>query len=96
MGRHRYQSRGTHLVSTVARRAKCPDCRATVLSGLDEGIPVRVEPEPVDPAGELAALCDGRRTYGLVADGTLALRDEWRIRSGVGLKLYVEHPCGAR
>lgn len=50
---------------------------------------------PIDAAGELAALIDGRRTYALVA-GHLVHREPLRIRAGqVGRGIYVEHRCAA-
>ncbi|MFB9432782.1 hypothetical protein [Streptoalloteichus tenebrarius] len=57
----------------------CPRCGRLHLTGLDEGVPYRVDPAPITLSAELHARLAGRRTYALIA-GRLALRTPSRIR----------------
>lgn len=66
------------LITTRPQCAPCPRCGRLQLTGHAEGLAYRVDPAPVTPHGELAALRSGRRSYGLIADG-LAYRDAARI-----------------
>lgn len=68
-----------------ATRNLCPRCDTWTLVGLDDHTlahTVRVDPTPLTPTGELAALIATRRTYTLTSDGrrtTLQHRDAWDI-----------------
>ncbi len=47
-------------------RPTCRDCQQPILRGLDgdtAGIPVTLDPQPVDNFGEALALISGRRTF---------------------------------
>lgn len=68
----------------------CPRCRALVLTGVTErpGHEVVLDPEPLDPAGELDAVLDGRRTVTLhTVAGRLTVR---------GARAIEERPAGTR
>lgn len=82
-----------HLETTQAFVHTCPRCRATILYGLAEGIPARVDPEPVDQPGEIAAVVAGRQTYTLTRGG-LVQRDAGR-RSDPSLTgpVLAAHDC---
>lgn len=83
-----------HLASSIAVPGRCRKCGRPILVGLDEGSPVRVDLECVDPAGEVAALIQGHRSFASVAGGELAERTVGRIRAGlVGSGVRIEHRC---
>lgn len=55
---------------------RCPRCRALILAALDSpvaGIPVRVDPVPLDAEQELAARLAGRATYNLTGISRMAV-----------------------
>ena len=57
-----------HPTGRGVKAARCPTCHQPVLTGLDQNtcaIRATVDFTPLDPAGELAALLAGRRTYTL-------------------------------
>lgn len=84
---------GEHLISTRAVERRCR-CGSTILAGLDEGLPVRVDATPVDRAGELAALLEGRWTFARSRVGLLIHRNESRVRGGlVGESIHAQHRC---
>jgi hypothetical protein len=83
---------GRYLISTRAVEDECR-CGSVILAGFDEGAFVKVDPTPLDPTGELAALLDGRRTFALIAH-ELVHRHPGRIRAGlIGAGLRAEHRC---
>lgn len=57
MSDHRY------FVTTWPRRNTCPKCHRTVLDGISEGFPYRIDPIPLDLTAEIQAELGGRRTY---------------------------------
>lgn len=69
-----------HVFTTM-----CPRCRCAVLAALDApvaALDVRLDPDPLDPATELAALLRGQFTYDLIKfdrHHEITYRDQWRI-----------------
>jgi hypothetical protein len=86
----------------------CPQCHALCIAGLDAdrcAISVRCDPVPVpDPAGELAALLAGRRTYRLSWVGRYELDPRTPVEietehpgdplNGGVVEVLVQHRCG--
>lgn len=85
--------RDVHLVSTTVQPATCPRCRRQILVALDEGLPARVDPAPITPAEEIAALLTGRWTYTRTRQGDLIHRDAGRIRGHPPGDIHIEHRC---
>lgn len=57
-----------HPTGRGVKATRCPTCKTPILAGLDGdtcAIRATVDFTPLDPAGELAALLAGRRTYRL-------------------------------
>lgn len=74
-------------------------CRMATLAGLDRDRAARlvhVEPYPLSPTGEVAALRDQRRTYQIATWG-LAHRTAHHIRAhpAGSRTVLAEHRCGA-
>lgn len=74
-------------------------CRMATLTGLDRNmaaLTIHVEPYPLSPAGEVAALRENRATYQIAPWG-LALRKPHHIRTHpAGTRtVLAEHRCGA-
>jgi hypothetical protein len=68
-----------HFISTRPTCRPCANCHRLLLTGIDEGLPYRVDPAPLTALGELSARLTGRRSYALVASW-LAHRTAGRIR----------------
>lgn len=85
------KSSSSYLINKRATPAACKRCRGGLLVGLDEGISVTVDAEPIDRATELLYLARGRRTYTLLLGGWLAYRDIDRMRTEG--PIHVEHSC---
>jgi hypothetical protein len=84
----------SHLISTPATAQTCPRCGAPILTALDEGIPARVDQDPVDNAGEISAILDGRWTFVLTQFRHLVHRDAHRITAGKPRgTIHAEHHC---
>jgi hypothetical protein len=82
--------------------AKCRDCKAPILTGLQDDMAahvVKVNATPLSRMGELAALMLGLRTYELRRhQQTLALwqRDRWQIKGrdpGIKFDVVTDHVC---
>lgn len=85
----------TILATTRPLAAPCPRCHRLQLTGLEEGLPYRVEPAPLHAQAELAARLAGRRTYALIA-GRLAYRNPERIRGDAHRgrpPVFADHRC---
>lgn len=52
-----------------------------MLSGIDEGIPFRVDPIPLNAMGELIAMLQGLKTFTWIVTGNIAYRDAGRIQT---------------
>ncbi len=63
-----------HLVTTTPRKARCNQCRRTVLDGIEMGAPYRVDAIPITVEGELHARLRGLLTYRILAR-RIALRE---------------------
>ena len=85
----------SHLISKPASETTCPRCRRQTLSGIDEGIPARVDRAPLaTPAAEVNALLHGRRTFTLTRNRFLIHRDASRITGGqLRGTTHAEHKC---
>lgn len=86
--------RGRHLVTTKAAHAACEHCGASILAGLAEGVPTRVDAVPLPLGGEPAAHAERRWTYTLTAGGELVHRDASRIAAGsLTGPVHADHRC---
>lgn len=87
----------SHLISKPTTETTCPRCRTATLSGIDEGIPARVDRAPLaTQAAEIAALVDNRRTFTHTANRFLIYRDASRIAGGQlngRGTVHAEHKC---
>lgn len=85
----------THLITTPATLGTCPRCWLPTLTGIDEGIPVRVDLIPLpNLAAEINALAAGRWTYARLRDGSLAHRDTDRLADPqLSAPVHVQHTC---
>lgn len=84
----------------TATNSRCPVCGNPVIRGLDAPVAAftaKADPGHLDPAGELAALLAGRRTYRLWSTPkvTLRLRDHWQITGHPAgtVPVVAEHRC---
>jgi hypothetical protein len=62
-------------------------------------LPYRLDPVPLDAAGELAAVVAGRRTWTLHSSGAVRLRGaktitEWPAATVPRQQVYADHDCG--
>lgn len=98
------QGRMVGGVTRAATARTCRDCGAPVLAGLDgdvAAVTVRVDPAPLDAAGEALAVLGGRGTYSLRRSGRrfeLDRRDPFHMRTPAGTSTYdvcAEHRCGS-
>lgn len=85
-----------HLITTEPKVSSCRRCAGTILTGHVEGLPVRVDPRPLDRHAELDALLAGLVTYTLHRSG-LIYRDADRIagRRDHG-PVLADHHCTRR
>lgn len=86
-------------------RRKCSRCGATTWPASDGGnrggLPVTLDPTPLDSMGELGALLTGRRTYTVHANGDVHARTVQTIRTrpaGAALRqtVHADHACTDR
>lgn len=83
---------------TKPRQGWCHDCRAIIWAATYDALPLKMDPYPLTPKGELIAHLWGLRTW-LVAKGELTI---WRrhylaIRTsptGIGGFILRDHQCG--
>lgn len=101
---HHLEDRGlwdSDGVTRAARARRCRTCREYVLAGLDSdrcALPVAVDPDPLTPLGESAALLAGKSTYSLKFwSGRLELdhRGHYQIRGDVQ-RMRLRHDVVAR
>ncbi len=85
--------RHQHLITTTAEPSTCPRCRQPILFALDEGLPARVDVQPIAQADEPAVLLSGRWTYTRLRLGDLAHRDADRIRGNPPGPIHAQHHC---
>lgn len=84
----------------VAERRECRRCRAVILAGIDPDLNARaavLDPLPVTPAGELAALLAGGESFDLLRGEDISYRAGWSIawRPANTSPVLVTHICGA-
>lgn len=85
-----YQRDRIEAANRAARRSRCKRCGEPLLVGLDAdhvAASVRVDVQPVDRVGEVAALLTGRRTYNFIR-GNLYIREPHHT----GLMQYENQP----
>lgn len=85
---------------------RCPRCRAQTLTGTEDvkacALPYRLDPVPLaGPAGELAALRAGRRTWTVEPGGHVRLRTTRSIRRPAEGRMlppavHADHACERR
>lgn len=89
------------FITKPAEPKRCRRCKAPVLRGLSEGVPVVVDREslgdvdgPGATADEFYAMLSGVRTFVLTSGDMLYERDPSRVRHGtlVG-SIHAEHDC---
>ena len=86
-------------LTTRARWDPCPICHAWTIRALDAetaAIDTRLDPPPLNPTQELAALLTGHRTYEIFPTAgrhEIAHRDQWRIKNNHGHPIYPTHKC---
>lgn len=67
-----------HFVSTTPRVGPCPRCQRTILTGVAEGLPFKLDPVPLTARAELFALVADRPCASLIAG-----RCAWRIPENI-------------
>lgn len=87
---------GPHFITTSPIAISCDGCGRPVLAATVGGIDRHVDPTPLNPAGELAALLGGRPTYDLTGAGAdhLIRRTAIRITAGRARgPVLADHTC---
>lgn len=82
-----------------ARGAVCPKCRAGVIRGLDADVCAfdsEADPVQLTPAGQAAALADGRTLFELNLYGRIELNRLDGRAPLDGRPVLAEHVCGSR
>lgn len=98
-----------HLVDTVPKLGRCNRCQAYVFLAMSSGVRSAADVAPADRDGYVAALVDGRRTFGLAKaagrPSKLLVRrlgdpapsfDAGGRQAGTQRFVLVEHGCGGR
>lgn len=86
-------SRFEHAISTRPEIGRCHRCERLILAGHDDGMAYRVEVDPINQHGEIAAVIDGIDTFQMIG-ATLAYRDSERMRhSADDSSVFVTHYC---
>lgn len=86
------------MISGPVSLDACRRCGRPILAGYSEGVFVRADPAPVDPAGELAAIQAGLATYDLQPLGLprrpyLWQRTSFRILGKRKWQVLAQHVC---
>ena len=82
-----------YLITTRAVEKTCP-CGQLIYAGVAEGMPARVDADPLDRRQEVTALLDGRWTFALTRGRELVHRTPGRIRIGLnGISIHRQHRC---
>lgn len=89
----RQVSNSPHMITTAPKLTVCWKCKRPVLAATLGGIDRRVDTATLNDAGELAALLEGRATFGLVGGEYLARRTVAHIKSDRQLPVLAEHAC---
>lgn len=81
---------------TKPRPAQCRECFAPILGGIYDALPIKLDPYPLTPWGELLSALSGCETF-LLACGTLWRRNTYAIQTsptGLGGIILRTHICG--
>lgn len=85
-----------HLETTAPYVQTCRRCRRTILYGLAEGIPARVDVTPIDGRTEAACIAVGRPTFTLRRTGLVQRDDSRRCDPNLASPVLAEHACPPR
>jgi hypothetical protein len=86
-----------HLETTEPLVHACKRCDRTVIYGLAEGVPARVDPNPLDgPLGEALAVAAGRNTYTLLRSGLVRRDLTRRCDPALIGPVLASHDCPAK
>lgn len=87
-----------HLITTTGKPRFCPGCGHLLLAGTADGINYDVEAEPINHAGEIDAVLDGRHTYEVITPGHLTARTAQRMQAHTAddAMVLVEHRCNRK
>lgn len=89
----RVVSGGPYLITTAPSLIQCQTCDRPVLAATVGGLDRHIDTACLNPAGELAALLQGRPTFELHND-RLIRRGAEKIRAGrTGHPVMAEHSC---
>lgn len=82
-----------HLVTTGPHPALCLKCDSLILIGIAEGISYSIDPDPLNHAGEVAAILDGLDTWEMCARRIVS-RDASRIQyTTPETRVFTSHAC---
>lgn len=86
--------RRQHFVSTQPQLQLCAGCGALLLAGHADGLPYRVEMDPINRAGEIAAVLDYVPTFQLMF-GWLQQRTAYEMDRypAEQIAVLVQHKC---
>lgn len=86
-------SNGPYLITTAPSLTRCRGCRRPVLAVTVDGIDRHVGTATLTPAGELAAILDGRATYHVAAADYLVRRTVLHIAADIARPVLADHAC---
>lgn len=66
------------LISTDLTAEECGRCQAMILTGVSNGMPVKLDVQDLDVAGEIRALKDGFHTFSLTRERGMKLQAQLR------------------
>ena len=96
-GAPKHKPRSTAYGSrTRPRPAHCRECYAPILGAIYDALPIKFDPYPLTPWGELLACLSGCKTF-LLANGMLWARNRYAIETsptGLGGIILRTHTCG--
>jgi hypothetical protein len=86
---------GPHLITTAPALVPCRTCQRPQLAATVTGLDRHVDPAPLTPAGELAALLAGRPTYNLAGPNRehLIRRTVHHIHAPRRHPVVADHTC---
>lgn len=85
-----------HFDTTPPAVRACIRCGRPILHGLAEGLHARVDPVPLDPAGERRAAAAGRWTYTLRRTGLIHRDPDRRADPTLAAPVVAAHACPGR
>lgn len=94
---------GDFLITTGLKKGNCNKCGAPILIGYEGGNPIRLDPSPISPLGEAAAIVGGYATFDINDESQLFGRmANWRSARKIKLgwpadrQVLASHACGRR